>query len=797
MPFNTQYKLAGTLASSKLFDEETKPDLLKDAIVGAVKENSFDCGFISPRFQKRPITTAIMLANTNNLNTKADSYFKYGRDRHPDYLPRIVGGTTAVSEALNPELYGQQVERLKEYLEEELGYEVEIMSYTYNRILNKTAYNMELQRQAALGNVIVHNRDNDAGFNGQYFSFTHEGGNIVENWQFGFVQTPGGAGYDVVPQFESPGWTYQLFNDVSKSNGANIKYGPNEPLVDKDHVAIGLYDEVRNRISSSYKLVIDRSYYDGRSTDFFHQAVYKKATTGEYFQFEYHQAENLYPDIHLDDAVAENDQAYPRIYIADNKRFTAYEDLGEDYKFHTEKLALNIGIDIQTIQDAIIPEGREDSNYDVVEDSYIEFSADLNSQSHDELAYVYQYFRLAYLEGTTILGRGMLTGTRRTDVATNWNRIQMFLRTGDVDTYNTIPTLEGSHTVVNHDAAFNGRLIRDPNNPTKPIGRIKTQFVLNSATQEDGVTKYNSSIYVIRRQINETQFVELAVEGFHRTDTFKKPREFDLLIDIVWNDIGTLDSGCCVVPITRLILNSFNNLQASGILYDSCRLFVRSQQEIVTKWYERSELWGLVRVVLFIYSFGTSEAWADGFIAVVQQLITDIAINRLVLELFVLLIKVLGVEIGFLVAALAAIYSFTQGEKDLLFDLLDAEDMFKAATFMIEVTNRVIVEEFEELQEDYEAYIESRQEQLEELEKFERELGISQREGFEMWMATRMTHVIDTNESPDEFYNRTVHNTNPGVSSLDGVDTYVCNNIKLPKVKNEAMKMETENVEQY
>ena len=68
-----------------------------------------------------------------------------------------------------------------------------------------------------------------------------------------------------------------------------------------------------------------------------------------------------------------------------------------------------------------------------------------------------------------------------------------------------------------------------------------------------------------------------------------------------------------------------------------------------------------------------------------------------------------------------------------------------------------------------------------ELDELRKELENLSGADINLLTLTRGKHFFNINESPTEFYNRTVHINNPGVLSLDSIDSYVERNLTLPK----------------
>jgi len=118
-----------------------------------------------------------------------------------------------------------------------------------------------------------------------------------------------------------------------------------------------------------------------------------------------------------------------------------------------------------------------------------------------------------------------------------------------------------------------------------------------------------------------------------------------------------------------------------------------------------------------------------------------------------------------------------------LFNLISAEQLMQGATLLIRATNQATADDFLELQEDIEAHEEYVREEQERIDALTAQ--IEKGTGIDVTKLITRAPMLDPGETPSDFFNRSIHITNPGVLSLDTIDSYTNTALILPEYKPE------------
>lgn len=788
--FSSRYRLTAGLQVSKVF-EDPHPNLLDKELLESVLEN-YPLS-VSPKFTKSSITEGILSAFVNNFNGQGEKYYYYGATEHPDGVPE---GLYAVNPfALDEQFYNERILLIENILNEIYQRTTQVIEYRYRPAQAYVYYNIAIQEAAG---ITVHNRFDSVSTTNRAFAFTigqEDNGNT------------GLSGRITPLNFNS---TVEV-GDTFKLAPVTYYIDVNDNVVEKEALTLlpangQVYlDKIRitDQRTGEYEVIDTGFAFDTQQVNenvgLRHQVFFYFTDTLEHFYWVYDQADATYPELYIDpaDYEYEADTLYPIAYIANKNdeqpKFTYLGQLGAGYKEKTEVLLKKIGINLENVHEILIPDGEQDPNYNKIEDCHISFQADLNTTNQAELSYIYEYLRLAYLR-VNIAGIGFLS---KTETHYQWDELQVFIRTGNVDTYNTVPTLDVNHTNIgNFDTNHDGIITKSNG---VEIGKIKTDVIKGSVTGTLEVDYtlsqdiYEDGLYIMRKQISETQLVEIVIKNFHRTDTFRERTQGDNVggLGIVYNDMGTIANGTCTIFISTTAMKAFNSLVKSEILYSSLLFTVRSTDAIEIKWWQEQSLWEFIGFFITTITLGAGagaagitarKAGESVLLAIIKDIISQLVINRIIVEAFKVIVEVIGVEAALYLAVIIAAYSGTMGEEEELFKLLTAEELMLSATSMISATNLVTNDRMLELTKEIEAYEESYADQLDQLAAIKEQLNLNTPEltGEDIYQITRGRHIPSLHQTPTEYINESIHMCNPGVLCLDNQDTYVERLLTLP-----------------
>lgn len=481
----------------------------------------------------------------------------------------------------------------------------------------------------------------------------------------------------------------------------------------------------------------------------------------------YRVGSGTYPtlDAVFDDPPAESGLFFPFIYFRYNKASEISNTASESYK-DCRKMLRYLGMSYDAVAEGI------DANPDIadVEQAFLTFAVPANSTNPVDRRYLFEFFSAQY-EAT---GSNFSSQTQA-------NVTSMFADERDLV----------KNTIVIQDARFkmalsNGGIFKrrvagsigavgsfDSGLTTVTVPITYTSWTVDDAGSAPSMT-VNTPIdtHFYRKQVNSAQYDEILVVNLK-------------MVYYVYGEYRTTGDDTddiLLIPIDRSITDAYS-IPDREILYARSLHYVFNSMVVQkVKWYQTGFFQFLMialAVVIVIYTQGAGiEAALSGLAAgtiTIQAIIISVAmgiVKSLVIgELIQLFIEAVGLEGTFLIAlmaAAAALYgaydagsfansswaknllqvstSLVSGIQNKLGDLMG--DLADAAT------------EFGKMVEDQTKLLETAQELLE--------------------GNPTLVPLIVFGESPNDFYNRTVHSGNIGVIGIDAVSSFVDNALTLP-----------------
>jgi len=237
------------------------------------------------------------------------------------------------------------------------------------------------------------------------------------------------------------------------------------------------------------------------------------------------------------------------------------------------------------------------------------------------------------------------------------------------------------------------------------------------------------------------------------------------------------------IPINRDTVNSFTGIQRSQILLEALYMYTYSSEVTYLKWYQQSWFTSLITIVGYILAIISLLYDSSGNIA---TSILTIVENLARLYLIQTIVKILASKLGsnailaVLLVAAAAYAADGAGLADLATLLPDAITLLDVVLSVgalygaaVNQDIQTIQDESDRIAEEQEVLTLQHKRRMEELE------NTGNPELYAEEAARRTEKLIQ--ESPDSFYNRTIHTPNIGVVSLDMIGNYVETSLMLPK----------------
>lgn len=319
------------------------------------------------------------------------------------------------------------------------------------------------------------------------------------------------------------------------------------------------------------------------------------------------------------------------------------------------------------------------------------------------------------------------------------------------------------------------------------IGKITTfekRIVVKGHETIAGYRVDNSVLYLMK-QISETHYERITVHGLYHTNWIYGVNH---QVITYLEDIGdTSLEGNFVIPLHRFAIKNIPALDETNVYYDACKMVIQSIQKVKLKWYETDQFARLIKVIgiaITVISLGTAfqaTAAAQGAIEALKQVTLNLVTNFAIAYGLAMVAQEFGVAAAAVVAIGLAILSINQNYDNALSQLVSdipyAEEFLKATASVASEFNDVVKKEIADLATLGEQEKADYEEELDELKELQDELnGV-----FLNPMLFVNRPLMNSNESPDDYYHRTIHAGNIGVKSLDAISYYVDRRLQLPE----------------
>jgi hypothetical protein len=283
-----------------------------------------------------------------------------------------------------------------------------------------------------------------------------------------------------------------------------------------------------------------------------------------------------------------------------------------------------------------------------------------------------------------------------------------------------------------------------------------------------GPSWHAPTMHRYRKQISETTYQEIQVTSM----------EVRYHVEGNYYTTGNEDDLIFLIPLDHTITDLFSIKEREQIYARSLHLVCNSLVIVKVKWYQQewfSDFVEFVGYAFAIWTLGTSTALsaavqAAAYWTVVQIIVTQIVINLVIGYALALFVKLVGVDIAFfaaLVAALYGAYSLSTAE-NFQAAIPFAGDLVKLASG---VTKAAMAEMFTDLQKEYLDFKDL-------VTKASEDLAGAQK------LLEDGSHLIEPitifGESPENYFNRTAHSGNIGAVGFDMLHNFVDMKLSLP-----------------
>lgn len=480
--------------------------------------------------------------------------------------------------------------------------------------------------------------------------------------------------------------------------------------------------------------------------------------------FTYQEGEGSHPEL---DEVHQNNYTglgsfYPFIYFRYNKTPWGTDTSSQVHK-SSKKMMKLLGMDYAAGTEAI----NANPDIDEVEQAMLTMAVPAVSANPEEMQYLFDFFKRVFVEAGPV-------GLAKTKVAA-----ELFA------TFNQdrVPAL----TFVIQDALFKMALsmqgiyrrrksgvIGAIGHHTCSVGTTDmTEELPRTGEGETGTYTWTSQVatHFYRKQVAPYLYEEIQVVGLNMSYYVFKGY--------------TATADTLLVPLDYSITKTYNNRDREILYARSLHYVFNSKHETKIKWYQR----GWFKAVLIIVAVGitiltlgadggaalsaaitAATASMEAFLMTVLIAGLEMLILNYGLKLFV---KLVGAEAAMIVALVLAVVAVGSAiEAGGLSSAPFAKDLLSLSSGLTKASGNYYTDALQGIQKDFESFGLEMKEKNDLLESAKNLL-----EGNNL-----LSPFVIFGESPTDYYNRTVHYGNIGVTSIDAISSYVDIALTLPKL---------------
>ena len=239
-----------------------------------------------------------------------------------------------------------------------------------------------------------------------------------------------------------------------------------------------------------------------------------------------------------------------------------------------------------------------------------------------------------------------------------------------------------------------------------------------------------------------------------------------------------------LIPIDRSITDSYSIPDREKLYSRSLHFVFNSVQIIKVKWYQRGLFRAIITIVGIVIAVismqpeiaaavlaGTSAAYLTLALIIIEHLVIGLVIGAA----FKLFVKLVGIKVAFIIALIAAAYGMTEVlEAGSLAGAPWAQTLLQVSTGLSKAIGENLKDMFGDLLGEFQTFDLLKDEATKKLEAANDLLNTK----------NYLSPFVIFGESPNDFYNRTVHAGNIGMNGISAISSYVDIALTLPKLND-------------
>jgi hypothetical protein len=450
-----------------------------------------------------------------------------------------------------------------------------------------------------------------------------------------------------------------------------------------------------------------------------------------------------------------SDSTYLPIVILRSDKENLVDTLDGDLLNTSKKMMGTLGMDLQGITDSVMENPDINDIYDVM----VMFAADIQSDSPTTLRYLFDYF--------------LTLSVRTKSTKQLWDESLSTKQVGAKTTRRTVlvhrPTTKIS--IADRDARmqFEYNYI-DVQIVEGNLGPIGTTTRTNVATLPKNSSP--TSEYILRQQINTTQYQQVLVHGLVHTG-----RPHSNKVVVTGLDGSLKDDAMFIIPLAMSLVDSFTEetLERADLYYDCMVMVVHAVVKTSWEWYEDPLFFKLIQIVLIIVAI----VFFQPEIATLGELLVYVGTQIAIKIAVDFLVNTIGGDLALILAAIATIVAISTGNLDMVLTTMPT------AITLLQVVLAVTVSVSGYYEDKMEDLISESETVIEEQERLTEQLVASQdlldsNGNIDPLYVLEHQYKWLPEEGPEAFYFRTLHN-NPGLIGFDALRGWHDSALQLPK----------------
>jgi len=233
------------------------------------------------------------------------------------------------------------------------------------------------------------------------------------------------------------------------------------------------------------------------------------------------------------------------------------------------------------------------------------------------------------------------------------------------------------------------------------------------------------------------------------------------------------------IPIIDSVLEQLPYTERDELIRESLSIHFYLAQQTTLEWYTNKQFQGILFVVGTALTFNPVGAVAiQSFTQLVLAALKEVLITYIMKEAIEYLAEELGVDTVLILLALTSAYGALTRSVDSLKAMPFAKDALAIATAGIDAINDIMIDTGRDLQKELEELLEDSDAVMEKIKRAEELLETTD---FNPLYLNRRSSYFDSQMSPETFYDVSIHQTNPGVTTLSFAETYHDTALTLPE----------------